>query len=565
MLAFLLSLTGPDEVMASALERGVRFQLDHLVLTNSSQPFPYCPAVIDRQSPYDRGASWILWGGSLVMRYGISHLSKKTADELREFMGQTWSLISTDPVRSENPCHNQLLAFCEIGILYSRASGRNEITHQVLEYYHQHLRKLRVYDRGHWIYTEFNQWDANYGLLSWMALEHLFAATKDPAFAEDADEMALYFNELVSAGGYYWGGPRYNEGGLEEFIHLPASRAVEMGLDRLLIPAPADEWERLVLDGHYGRVLVLRMDAAVRTPAFARSIPATPWSFSHGNASVCLSNDFKLHHLSSAGLEIIPAIGQQGHGSGLTWCVGGVWKRDLLQLHPPAPSEGLAYGGSKPIKLQGTRGLTSFQRGYGWETRQWWLGTGKGLLWIGHLFSHSGCDCEKMDFVLGTPVLTRRSGQPVPVTEVESVEGEKADTQGDAATISSGKSLRFGDNFVVATAPLQFLRPAKDSFHTFPLKQIYPWDCASSNQIRLLLSEEPMFVDCRESLFFAVQIGRDQPVLASQGDKHFWSLKAQTGEFKATLLNRVWNYTFKTFAGQEELPQIGFGFNPEIR
>jgi hypothetical protein len=566
MLAFLLTSSGPNQKIAHALERGVRFHLDHLVLRNSSHPFPYSRNSLDYDSAYDHANGvWVLWGGALVLKYGISYLSKKTARELRDLMAQTWLLISTNPVRGENPCHNQLLAYCEIGLLYAKASGRDDIARKVMTYYHQRLRKLRIFDRGHWIYTEFNQWDANYGLLSWMALEHMHAVTGDPALAEDADEMALYFNEMVSAGGYYWGGPRYNEGGVEEFIHLPASRAVEMALGRLLLPAPADQWHQLVLDGHYGRVLVLRMSTPVRTPKTSRTLPPTPWSFRNGNASVCLKNNTRIHHVSYAGLEIIPSASSLGDGSGFTWRDQGVWKRDLLQLGPPPASEGLSYSRSEPIQGPGIVGLATCQRGYNLETRQWWISAGKSLLWIGQIFIHCDLRCEKMDFILGNPVLTRLLSRPVPVTEVETAEGKRVETQGEATSVVSESYLGFGDVKIGATAPLEFVRPSKEAFHTFPVsRQIYPRDCPCSNEIRIHLSKEPMRIACRQSLFFGVEIGLDPPALSGVEDVNFFKLKAGGGTFRATLVDGIWNYEFQNSAGSRALPQIGFGFDLKI-
>jgi hypothetical protein len=165
MVAFLLSLTGPDPRLIESLERGVRFHLDHLVCRSAAQPYPYSRYRLDRDTAFDVPNNvWILWGGSLVLKYGLPYLSKNTAEELRGLMGQTWLLISTNPVRGENPCHNQVLAFCEIAVLYARATNREEIERYALDYYHQCLRPLRVLDRGHRIYTEFNLWDANYGL-----------------------------------------------------------------------------------------------------------------------------------------------------------------------------------------------------------------------------------------------------------------------------------------------------------------------------------------------------------------------------------------------------------------
>jgi len=138
------------------------------------------------------------------------------------------------------------------------------------------------------------------------------------------------------------------------------------------------------------------------------------------------------------------------------------------------------------------KAAATMQRGYTWETRQWWIGTGDSLLWIGQVISHGTPRFEKMHFILGTPVLTRISNQAVQVTEVENAEGIKADTQGVGVSVSSRKYLKFGDVFVAGTAPLEFARPSKEAFHTFPLPGGCLWrDCTSSNELRLHLSETP--------------------------------------------------------------------------
>ena len=563
-LAYFLSQTVRNEKIVDALERAVRFHLDHLVCAPSpTRPFRYSRYFIDRDSSGDWcNTNWCICGGALTLQHGVPYLSKKTAAELRDVMLDNWSYISTFPTRDENPCHNQLLAYCDIGFLLAKATGNKAIFKEVLDYYHERLRRLRVYDRGHWIYSEFNQWDANYGVFAWSALENLFFATGDPAFAEDAEQMALYFNELVSAGGYIWGGSRREEGGLDEFIQAPTQWAFELGLDRLLLAEPAQLWQRLVMDGHYIKGVVHRMEVALRPRKTKRLLAPTPWHFQKGNASVCLQDDAKIHHVSSAGLEIIPVAGAGGIGSGLFWKNEDTWNCDFLHAHPPKASEGHRYNVSKPIELPDVSGLAAMQRGYLWETRQWWISTGQNLLWIGQLITHTFPQCDKIDFILGNPVLTRILGEAAPVTEVESAEGAKADTQGEAVTISSRKFLKFGDLVVGATAPLKFIRPARDAFHTFPVPGARLLrEFASSNELRLVLSETPVQLECRESIFFAVELGKETPSLSCRREPLAWNLKTRFGEFDACQTNDIWNYTFATASGRRELPDIGFGFH----
>jgi hypothetical protein len=565
-LAYILAEDGPDAKIIAALERGVRFQLDHLVWpVPGSRSMRYSRGVLDYDAPSGDWCNnnWCLWGGALTYLHGARFLAPKTAGELRALLVDYWTYVSTFPTRDEGPCHNQFLAYCDIGVLCGQVIGDKKIVQEAVDHYHQRVRKLRIHDRGHWIYTEFNQWDANYGVLSWMALEHLFAATGDPAFEEDAEQMALYFNELVSAGGYIWGGSRREEGGIDEFIHAPVRWAEELGLERLLLPEPSHLWRRLAMDGHYAKVLVHRTDAPLVPRKNKRKLPPTPWHFRTGEASVCLSDDTKLHHASSAGLEIIPAINSLGTGSGLVWEKDGAWKYDLLQVRPPKASQGHRYTDSGPIHLGPISGVASMQRGYVWETRQWWLSSGSSLIWIGQVTTHASPACDRTHFILGNPILTRLAGEPVPVTEVESSEGTKADTQGDAITLASPQFLRFGDVCIGGTAPVSFVRPARDAFHTFPAPGgRHSRESTSSNDLRVLLSETPTQYDCRVSLFFAVELGREKPSLIAQGDLTHWQLKTKLGNFEARQKDGIWSYDLDTGAGPETLPYVGFGFHP---
>ena len=162
---------------------------------------------------------------------------------------------------------------------------------------------------------------------------------------------------------------------------------------------------------HEGRTLVTRMEAVPPSNPAKRPLKPTPWHFLRQTASVCLRNDFKLLQLSADGLEIIPAANTLGVGSGLVWLKGTAWKKDLLQSIPPTPSAGHRYHHSIPIQLHDGAGLTTTQRGYTWETRQWWIKAGGNLLWIVQLVTHAAPSCDKLKFILGTPVVTRSSNR----------------------------------------------------------------------------------------------------------------------------------------------------------
>jgi hypothetical protein len=562
MLACFLSCSGPDETVRIALERAVRFHLDHLVFRSPDRPYCYSRFFNDRDTAGDWcNTLWCISGGIVLLRHGGPHLTTDTWTEFRAVMTEFWSFVSTFPMRDENPCHNQLLAYCEIGILYGKTVGWPELVSELLTFYHAHMRRLRILDRGYHIYSEFNQWDSHYGVLSWFFLELLFVETGDPAFAEDAEQMALYFNEQLSAGGYCWGGSRNNECGIDEFPHLFTARLKEYGFERALFPEPSHLWHRMVVGGHGGGGLSGRLERTFASPAVKRTLCPTPWHFQSGNASVCLRNNYKLHHLSSAGLELIPVAGTEGLGSGVRWFNGTVWKSDLLQASSPPASDGLRFYDAKPFQVGTASGLTSMHRGYLWETRQWWISSSDGLLWVVQLIPHAFLNCDALEFLLGTPVLTRLGGIPVPVSEVENDGGVKADTQGAAATLTSQKFLRFGDISVGATAPVEFRRPAGDAFHTFPLPKGLLWrDELSSNYLRVRLFDEPKAFELRESYFFAVQIGATPPSLDAKAEHSNWKVASNSKFFEARQNQGLWSYTLNDGSTKAELPAIGFTY-----
>ena len=560
MLAYFLTRTGSDEKIHEALVKAVRFHLDYLVFSSPDRAYRYSRFHNDRDTPGDWcNTLWCLGAGTCLLQYAEPYLGDAVSVEYRGVLAEYWSFVSTFPTRDENPCHNQMLAYIEIGIEYARMSGREELVSELLDFYHGHVRRLRILDRGYRIYSEFNQWDSHYSVLSWMILERLFVETAEPAFAEDAQQMAFYFNEYLSAGGYCWGGSRNNESGLDEFPNLFTASSKEFGFDRMHFPEPSHLWNRLVVNGHGGKGLITRIEMEIPSRESKKLLSPTPWHFQKDNASVCLSDDRKLHHLSSGGLELIPVAGMAGLGSGVRWLYGRTWRQDRLQINPPVSSAGFDFIDSKPIRTGNVSGVSSMQRGYVWETRQWWISAGSGLLWITQLIPHGPLQCDGLDFLLGTPILTRLGGRIVPVSNVESAEGDKADTQGAAVTVSSLKFLRFGDLYVGATAPLEFIRPSADAFHTFPLPAGQLWrDCLSSNHIRIRISEEPKKLDCRESLFFAVQIGSECPGLEASAGPGMWKVPSGSEIFQARQTQGIWRYTIHTATKEEELPRIGF-------
>jgi hypothetical protein len=565
MLAYYLHRVELDPKIRQALENSVRFHLDQLVFRADDRPFRYSRFYNARDSSGDWcNTLWCLSKANIVLRYGERFLSPETAARLRGLMNEYWSYISTYPARDENPCHNQLLAYCEIGLAYAEIVGKGFLRAELLDYYQNHLRRLRVNDRGYQVFTEFNKWDSHYSVLSWSILEALYESTGEPIFAEDADQMALYFNEQVSAGGYCWGGSRNNECGVDEFPQLFTARADELNLHRLLFPEPSHLWHRLVVDGHGGSGLVSRIERPAPLAHSPRPDVARPWHFQNKTVSVCLDHERKLHHLSAAGLEIIPAAGRATPGIGISWCQQGKWKHDLLQEHAPKSSPGLRYSNSVAIRSGDVTGLGTMQRGYVWETRQWWLSSGEALVWVTQLITHSFLSCEAIQFHLGCPVLTRAGGETVPVSELENAEGARVDSQGVAGTLLSREYLRCGDAFVTCTVPLQFVRPSDDSFHTFPTRQGNLWrEAESSNQLQALVVEAPGKLECRQSLFFATVIDREARTLQVRRGAPGWTVDTPCGSFSARPHANKWHYSLQKEAQQMELPDLAFGYRAE--
>ena len=212
LLAYYLHRQGPDRTINDALERTVRFHLDHLVFRSPERQGAYSRGELARDTPGDWcNTLWCIGSGAITLRYGAAFLTPRTVTDLRGMLVEYWRFLANFPTRDENPCHNQLLAFCEAGARASAALADETMMGEVLKYYHGRMRRLRVQDRGYMIYGEFNQWDIHYSALSWHLLEELAALSSDPVVREDAEVMALAFREQVSAGGYYWGGPRSAE------------------------------------------------------------------------------------------------------------------------------------------------------------------------------------------------------------------------------------------------------------------------------------------------------------------------------------------------------------------
>ena len=543
------------------VERAVRFHLQHLVNRDAEGGWKYSRYHLARDSAGDWcNTLWCLWGAALLMEHDSACLTPATRSELLTLMADYWAFLSWYPVRDENPCHNQLLEYCKVGMLYARAISSREVEEEVLHYYRHTLRRLRVYDCGHAIYTEYNQWDAHYGMLSWMALEYLADETCDKDIREDAGEMASYFNERVSSGGYYWGGSRRDEAGIDEFIHLPWKYERAFGLDRLLLPEPSHLWQSLIMNGHYGRSLLTRLDSYQHErPSSAWPTPPTRWHYRRGCTSVCLRQNTHLHHFSSHGLEIIAALIPQGMGSGLLWKAGGKWQQDPLQIIPPSASEGHRYAESMGVENTDVTCLCSRQRGATWETRQWWLSDGSSLLWIVQAVSHADIACEQLDFLLGNPVLTVTKDKPTPVTFVQNGEGDCLDTQGEAGSLASSLRLTFGDVSVAATAPLIFARPSTTAFHTFPTP-IKLENREDSNQLRVRAISSPEVVFCRTSHFIGIEIGQccGMPVSTEGGGN--WEVAASLGQFRATDVAGRWSYHIEVNGKVHSLPDPGFRF-----
>lgn len=563
MLAYYLTLTPPDAEKVDALERAVRFQMEQLVWTKPALQGRYLRAVKDRDTSSDWCATlWGLTSANAVLRHGRDFLSPETYAALWIFAGDLWTYLQAFPLRNENPCHNQLVEYCAIGYAYAKLVGLADVQQEILGYYREKIRTLRVPNRGRMIYSEFNRWCAHYSLLSWMALEEFSIESGDPLVEEDAMEMAAAFNDRLSAGGYTFGGSRRDEGGYEEFLLPLWLRQKAFDFGRLLLSEPSTQWQKLSFDGHCGRVLVGRMpEYAKERRHLLPPRPASEFTLRRKTISVHLDDLGRVHHLSVNGLEILQANSQPQQD--LTWLKEGVRTTDWILQSPPPPSQGQSYLRTSAGHEAGVSTLASMRRGSSVEIRQWWIASDTELLWFIHLLAHSDLRVDELRFSLGNPYLSCFSGQPAPLAEVANTK-TSVKTYGPAQRLHGDPYLQLGDQFLTATHPLCFERPSETAFNGFPAKDGVLWrEITESNRLDLILLDSRTPLLSRESLFAAVRISANTAAPKVLSKPHEWECRTATGTFQAVETAGVWNYRFLlSAAGKQEthcLPDIGFG------
>jgi hypothetical protein len=562
MLAYYLSLTDTNPEWSDALCRGVRYQMDHLCASAPNVSGRYVRYHLKQDCPLDWcNTLWSLQGLNFVLEYGRAFLPDDLYVEVEALGRDFWEYLTDFPARDENPCHNQLLEYASIGYTYGRVSGRSEVCGFTLEYYRTFLRKLRILDRGRWIYTEFNRWCAHYALLSWCALEHLWAESGDSMFKEDALEMAAAFNDRISAGGFYFGGSRRDEPGYETFLYQFWLRGQSFDFDRLLLPEPSDQWRDLIYDGHNGRSLVSEMMLFAKQPSITKiSLPPTVYTMLLDRYSVRFNENATARHISVNGLELLEAKLPACLSSPLLWKQNGTWVEDTILATPPPSSQLHRYSVVLGQRIADCDVRATMQRGGEWEIRQWWISDGKRLQWVAHFIAHNVVRSEQVKFVFGNPYLAEIDGSVVPVSVISNAT-QSVHTYGAAQSLEGCDLLQIGNQFMRSTHPLSFVRPREDAFDGFPARNRKLWSQQlESNRIEMILSDESKQFNFRESFFASLEIGHEstKPELLTRPEE--WKCSGAMGRFKAEGKNGIWSYTFKLTGGQAfQLPNPTFG------
>ncbi len=547
MLAYYLSLTGENEQWEDALRRAASFQLENFCWEKSGVAGRYVRFDFKRDTPLDWcNTLWSLQGLNFVLQYGRSFLTQDLYAELEKLGRDFWDYLTKLPSRDENPCHNQLIEYASIGYSYGQASGRSEVCEYVLEYYRTVLRKLRILDRGRWIYAEFNSWCGHYALLSWCALEHLFAESGDAEVEADAIEMAAAFNDRLSAGGFYFGGSRRDEPGYETFLYQFWLRGQTFNFDRLLLPEPSNQWRNLIYDGHNGRSLISEMTLYAKKPvATQNTLGSSAHTLMLDRCSVRLNEDATLHHLSVNGLELLAANFPNKLRSPLWWKNNGTWLEDRLLATPPPASQLQSFHTVREQTGSGLEVRATMQRGGEWEICQWWISDGKRLQWVAHFVAHSSVRSEQVKFVFANPYLAEFDGEVGPVSLVSSSK-ESVTTCGPSQLLESTDYLQIGDQFIRSSHPLSFVRPSEHAFDGFPARNRKLWSRQEdSNRIEILLSAEPKQFDFRESFFAGLEVGSESTAAAVTEWPEGWEYAGALGSFKAVETNGVWSYVFE--------------------
>lgn len=564
MLAYYLSLSETHPEWIQALSRAVRYQIDHLCFTAPNVSGRYVRFYLDQDSPLDWcNTLWSLQGLNLVLEFGQGLISNDLYLEALELGRSFWSYLTDYPARDENPCHNQLLEYVSIGYTYGRVTGRVEVCEYTLDYYKNVLRQLRIFDRGRWIYTEFNRWCAHYALLSWCALEHLWVESGDPLCEEDAIEMAAAFSDRISAGGFYFGGARRDEPGYETFLYQFWLRGQAFNFDRLLLPEPSNLWRDLIYDGHNGRSLVAEMILFLKHPKTAQiEIPASNYTMLKERCSVRFNQNATPRHLSVNGLELLEANLPDSRNSPLQWKQDGEWVEDSILATPPPSSELQRYSSVLGQCFSHLEVRATMQRGSEWEIREWWLSDGKRLQWVGHFIAHNAVKTEAVKYVVGNPYLSESRGVVGPVQTVSN-SMQSVKTYGAKQLLKSSGTLLIGNQYIVSSNSIQFVRPDRDAFDGFPARNRKLWEKQKdSNRIEISLSTNPKQFKFRESLFVGFEIGSEQTSLETAKCSDGWECKGGLGCFKAQQVNGRWAYEWHTKdAGVHELLNPAFGLS----
>lgn len=554
------------------LNAAVSYHLDHLVWKAEDTGFMFLRYVADRPTPNDWCATlWALHGAVLTLEHGKGILDADLEFRLRQLCGHYWRFVSIYPLKEENPCHNQLLEYCSIGFHAGKVLGDDRIEAEALSYYFDYVRGLRLSLRGRLVYGEFNQWCSHYFLLSWFALEKLALHTGNGVIEDDALEMAAAFDDRLSAGGFFYGGSRYDEAGVEELMFPVWRRALQFDFNRILVPGPADRYSRITYDGHFGKALVSRLSLyAHPRPSPPSSKPENPATLRRDGVSLNLDEAGKPWLISVAGVEFLQARHCGACSADLLWRRDGGVRIDPLLGRNLATSRNLSFQTTHRERFGGLESLRTMRRGALWEMRNWWLATDDSLLWIVHAINHADITLDSAELLLACPTLSSNDHHLTTTLATVGVPAHPGvSLYGDAGIAVSSGGLSAGRCRLAASHPLCVCRPSPSAATGFPLPPGTLWrDVMETNFISLRLAPEKTTLACRQGLWSAVVFGPSAdlaPRVTAAGDR--CEIHVADIDVSATARRGVWHYSLGQGYTRWSIADFGFGrtrINPRM-
>lgn len=568
VLAAALALGRVPPVEKPFLNKAVRYHLEHLVWQSEDTGFMFLRYVADRPTPNDWCATlWALHGAVLTLEHGRGILDPDLELRLRRVCADYWRFLSSYPLKEENPCHNQLLEYCSIGFHAGKVLGDDRVAAEALAYYFDYVRGLRVPLRGRLIYGEFNQWCSHYFLLSWFAVEKLALHTGNAVIEDDAREMAAAFDDRLSAGGFFYGGSRYDEAGVEELMFPLWRRALQFDFGRTLVPGPAGRHRRITYDGHFGKALVGRLPLyAHPRPSSPPATPGNPATLRRKHVSLNLDEAGKPWLLSVAGVEFLQARRLGACSADLLWRRDGGVRIDPLMGRNLAASRNLSFQTIRREQFGGLESLRSLRRGALWELRNWWLASDDSLVWLVHAINHADMTLDSADLLLACPFLASDDRHTTTLGTVGLPGHPGISLYGGPDLALSPGELSVGGCRLAASHPLCVCRPSSSAAAGFPLPPGTLWrDVTETNFISLQLVSEKTSLACRQGLWGAVVFGASTSaemrprvtVAANQCEIRIADIGVS-----AEARRGVWHYTLARGNSRWTIADFGFGRSP---